>query len=92
MESGVLSSFGGNLAAMGLAGTLFFFYKVLRRAKCQSHNNCCDFELTKEETKRDDRIFLRIIESLRKGDGPHTFPMDHARREKGRPGDEGSPV
>ena len=46
MESGVLSSFGGNLAAMALAGGLYFGFRVLKRAKCSSHNECCDFELS----------------------------------------------
>ena len=91
MDSGVLSSFGGNLAAMALAGGLYFGFRVLQRAKCSSHNECCDFELTKAETQRDDRIFLRIIESLKK-DGAPALQVDHARRPEGGPGHEGNPV
>ena len=78
MDAGVLSSFGGNLAAMALAGGLYFGFRVLQRAKCSSHNECCDFELSKAETQRDDRIFLRIIESLRKEDGAPAVPVHHA--------------
>ena len=91
MDSGVLSSFGGNLAAMALAGGLYFGFRVLQRAKCSSHNECCDFELTKAETQRDDRIFLRIIESLKK-DGAPALQVDHARPAQSGPGHEGNPV
>ena len=91
MDSGVLSSVGGNLAAMALAGGLFFGFRVLKRSKCQSHNQCCDFELTKAETQRDDRIFLRIIESLKK-DGAPALQVDHARPIQSGPGHEGNPV
>ena len=90
MDSGVLSSFGGNLAAMALAGGLYFGFRVLQRAKCSSHNECCDFELTKAETQRDDRIFLRIIEI--KKDGAPALQVDHAGRGEGGPGHEGNPV
>ena len=92
MESGVLSSFGGNLAAMALAGTLYFGFRILKRSTCHSHNQCCDFDIAKAETERDDRIFLRIIESLKKDDGPDAVQMDHARRGQGATGDEGNPV
>ena len=85
MESGVLSSFGGNLAAMALAGGLYFGFRVLKRSKCQSHNQCCDFEVSKAETLRDDRIFLRIIETLRK-DGAAQVQMDHAGPREAGPG------
>ena len=92
MDAGVLSSFGGNLAAMALAGGLYFGFRILKRSTCHSHNKCCDFDIAKAETERDDRIFLRIIESLKKDDGPGAFPLDHARPEKGAAGDEGAPV
>ena len=88
----VLSSFGGNLAAMALAGTLFFGFRILKRSTCHSHNRCCDFDIAKAETERDDRIFLRIIESLKKEDGPAEVQMDHARRHEGPTSDEGNPV
>ncbi len=88
----ILSSFGGNLAAMALAGTLFFGFRILKRSTCHSHNACCDFDIAKAETERDDRIFLRIIESLKKEDGPDAVQMDHARRFQNPTGDEGNPV
>ena len=88
----MLNSFGGNLAAMALAGTLFFGFRILKRSQCHSHNQCCDFDIAKAETERDDRIFLRIIESLKKEDGPRAVPLDHAGGERGRPGDEGVAV
>ena len=89
----MLSSFGGNLAAMALAGGLYFGFRILKRSKCQSHNRCCDFEVSKAETERDDRMFLRILESIRKeNNGVGALPLDHARGRKGRPGEEGSPV
>ena len=78
MESSVLSSFGGNLAAMALAGGLYFGFRVLKRSTCHSHNKCCDFDIAKAETQRDDRMFLRIIESLRKEDGAPAVPVHHA--------------
>ena len=92
MESTVLSSFGGNLAAMALAGGLYFGFRILKRSKCQSHNQCCDFEVSKAETERDDRMFMRILASIRKEDGTSPLPLDHARADKGRPGEEGSLV
>ena len=92
MDSGVLSSFGGNLAAMALAGGLYFGFRILKRSTCHSHNQCCDFDIAKAETQRDDRMFLRIIESLKKDNGPPALQMDHARRREGATGDEGNPV
>ena len=92
MDSGVLSSFGGNLAAMALAGGLYFGFRILKRSTCHSHNKCCDFEVSKAETERDDRIFLRIIESIRKENGPTAVQMDDARPSARRPGEEGNPV
>lgn len=87
MDAGVLSSFGGNLAAMALAGGLYFGFRILRRSTCHSHTGCCDFDIAKAETQRDDRIFLRIIESLKKdesdaGEGrrrARAVPLDDAR-------------
>ena len=92
MDTAVLNSFGGNLAAMALAGTLYFAFRILKRSQCHSHNQCCDFDIAKAETQRDDRIFLRIIEILKKEDGPGAFPLDHARPGKGAAGDEGAGV
>ena len=87
MDSGVLSSFGGNLAAMALAGGLYFGFRVLKRSTCHSHNKCCDFDIAKAETQRDDRMFIRIIESLRKEDGAPAVPVHHAGpREAGPSG------
>ena len=83
----ILSSFGGNLAA-----TLYFGFRILKRSTCHSHNQCCDFDIAKAETQRDDRMFLRIIESLKKDNGPAEVQMDHARRREGAASDEGNPV
>ena len=88
----ILSSFGGNLAAMALAGTLFFGFRILKRSTCHSHNQCCDFDIAKAETQRDDRMFLRIIESIRKENGPPEVQMDNARRGEGATGGLGSEV
>ena len=88
----ILSSFGGNLAAMALAGTLFFGFRILKRSTCHSHNQCCDFDIAKAETERDDRIFLRIIESLKKEDGVNALQMDNARPGQDRTGVQGNPV
>ena len=92
MDSGVLSSFGGNLAAMALAGGLYFGFRILKRSTCHSHNKCCDFDIAKAETERDDRIFLRIIESFKKENGAAALQVDHAGRGEGGPGHEGNPV
>ena len=92
MDSGVLSSFGGNLAAMALAGGLYFGLRILKRSTCHSHNKCCDFDIAKAETERDDRIFLRIIESFKKENGAAALQVDHARAGEGGPGHEGNPV
>ena len=92
MDSGVLSSFGGNLAAMALAGGLYFGFRILKRSTCHSHNKCCDFDIAKAETERDDRIFLRIIESIKKENGAAALQVDNARPEEGGPGHEGNPV
>ena len=88
----ILSSFGGNLAAMALAGTLFFGFRILKRSTCHSHNQCCDFDIAKAETERDDRIFLRIIESLKQEDGAAAVQVDNARAVQSGPGHEGNPV
>ena len=77
---------------MALAGGLYFSFRILKRSKCQSHNQCCDFEVSKAETQRDDRMFLRILESIRKENGTGPLPLDHARTGKDRPGEEGSLV
>ena len=95
MESSVLSSFGGNLAAMALAGGLYFGFRGLKRSTCHSHNKCCDFDIAKAETERDDRIFLRIIESFKKEaieDGAAAVQVDNARALQSGPGHEGNPV
>jgi len=92
MESTVLSSFGGNLAAMALAGGLYFGFRILKRSTCHSHNKCCDFEVTKAETQRDDRMFLRIIESLRKDNGVAALQVDDARQPRRDTGEEGTEV
>ena len=92
MDSGVLSSFGGNLAAMALAGGLYFGFRILKRSTCHSHNKCCDFDIAKAETERDDRIFLRIIESFKKENGAAALQVDNARALQSGPGHEGNPV
>ena len=92
MESGVLTSFGGNLAAMALASTLYFGFRILKRCTCHSHNKCCDFDISKAETIRDDRMFLRIIEGIRKENGASALQMDNARPREGATGEVGSPV
>ena len=86
MDAGVLSSFGGNLAAMALAGGLYFGFRILKRSTCHSHNKCCDFDIAKAETQRDDRIFLRIIESLKKEDGTGPVQVHNARSGEAGPG------
>ena len=91
MESAVLTSFGGNLAAMALAGGLYFGFRMLKRTKCRSHTECCDVEMAKAETERDDRMILKILESLGK-DGAAAFPLDSARRREDPAGHEGAAV
>jgi hypothetical protein len=92
MENAVLTSFGGNLAAMALAGGLYFGFRLLRRMKCASHTGCCDIELSKAETMRDDRMLFRIIEGMRKDNGAPALQVDDARPQTRRPGDEGFEV
>ena len=92
MDATVLSSFGGNVAAMALAGAFYFGFRLLRRCKCHSHTGCCDLELTKAETARDDRIIMKIIENIRKENGTSALSLDDAREPRRRPGDEGHTV
>ena len=86
-----LSSFGGNLAALGVAAGTYMAYKLLRRFRCQSHTRCCDVELVKPETERgrmDEPRILDLIKSLANKQenyaGPEPWradkvPVDHAR-------------
>ena len=99
-----LSSFGGNLAALGVAAGTYMVYRLLRRFRCSSHTKCCDIELVKPETERgmSGPRFADLLKALRdkqdnyaEGSDPwraNAVPLDNARALKGRPGDEGSPV
>ena len=85
-----LSSFSGNLAALGVAGGIYFVYKLFRRVRCASHTNCCDIELVKPETERgmSGPRFADLLKALRDKQenyaGPEPWradavPLDHAR-------------
>ena len=86
-----LSSFGGNLAALGVAAGTYMVYKLLRRFRCQSHTKCCDIELVKPETERGmtGPRFADLLKALRDkqenyAEGPEPWradavPLDHAR-------------
>ena len=90
-----LSSFSGNLAALGVAGGIYFVYKLFRRGRCARHTNCCDIELVKPETERgrmtDPRI-MDLIRSLNNKQEDYAkrpepwradeVPVDHARGPK----------
>ena len=87
-----LSSFGGNLAALGVAAGTYMVYRLLRRFRCASHTKCCDIELVKPETERGAMSDPRLIDLIRslnnkqedyaKGPEPWSadkVPLDHAR-------------
>lgn len=87
LDLAFLSSFGGNLAALGVAAGTYMCYKLLRRFRCQSHTKCCDIELVKPETEMGDPRILDLIRSLRdrqEDHGPEPWrankvPLDNAR-------------
>ena len=60
-----LSSFGGNLAALGVAAGTYMVYRLLRRFRCSSHTKCCDIELVKPETMRGAMSEPRLIDLIR---------------------------
>ena len=96
LDLAFLSSFGGNLAALGVAAGTYMVYKLLRRFRCQSHTKCCDIELVKPETERGRMSEPRILDLIRsiqnrQEDGPEPWrankvPVDHARGPKRQEG------
>ena len=94
-----LSSFGGNLAALGVAAGTYMVYKLLRRFRCQSHTTCCDIELVKPETLHgmDQPRLLDLIRSMANRQEDYVerpepwradkVPLDHAggpKRQEGQ--------
>ena len=94
IEYAWLSSFSGNIAAMGVAAGGYVVYRLIRRIRCASHTNCCDIELVKPETQRgmEAPVLSDIIKALRTTKenyaGPHAewradaVPLDDARGRK----------
>ena len=67
IEYAWLSSFSGNIAALGVAAGGYVVYRLIRRIRCASHTNCCDIELVKPETQRGMQapVLSDIIKALR---------------------------
>ncbi len=93
IEYAWLSSFSGNIAALGVAAGGYLVYKLIRRVRCASHTNCCDIELVKPETERGMQapVLSDIIKALRttkENYAPHAewradkVPVDDARGRK----------
>ena len=91
IEYAWLSSFSGNIAALGVAAGGYLVYRLIRRIRCASHTNCCDIELVKPETVHgmDEPRLLDLIRSMANRQEDYVerpepwradkVPLDHAR-------------
>ena len=77
--------FGSSVAGSGLTAALialiYGLSRILKRSQCSSHNNCCDFEITREQlekvqTERDTHMELIkvLVEKLNKNEVSLTLP------------------
>ena len=73
-----MSDWQSTAAGAGLTGGLIALMwgavKLFKRSKCASHNECCDFDISRAETERQKKIedleaiVLRILERDREND------------------------
>ena len=68
MEAGAVAGSAGLTAAF--AAVLYGVSKWLKRSKCKSHTQCCDVELTREQTERNNAAVVDVVlAALAKRDG-----------------------
>ena len=71
MEAGAVAGSAGLTAAF--AAVLYGVAKWVKRSKCKSHTQCCDVELAREQTERNNAAVVDVVLAAiakRDGDAP----------------------
>ena len=59
MEAGAVAGSAGLTAAF--AAVLYGVSKWVKRSKCKSHTQCCDVELAREQTERNNAAVVDVV-------------------------------